>query len=311
MLAALVLGALLALALPKAPPQSRPARVSVTLGEPAPQTLPGARALAAAFPEVAALPSEQQRAVALGLARVSAPCAPCAERALSACVLSPPPGCENLPGLVRRAAAVAEGGEGSVAAHLAYGDVWIPGVAPEEWEGAVPVELWLDLASPLLGRALDAVDALRSAAPLALTIRLAVPASRSEAGRALARLGFAAGEERVGELGRCVAAARERGGEATTWATTGALSEAALVELGQVPACAGLDLRRLDAVGRAATVSKQLAAEQADAEARGVRSGPTWFINGYRMRGLQSLDALSQAIAREAADKRSQASPAR
>lgn len=39
------------------------------------------------------------------------------------------------------------------------------------------------------------------------------------------------------------------------------------------------------------------------AAARGVRSSPTWFVHGYRLRGMQSNDALALVLRREIDDR--------
>lgn len=259
------------------------------------------------FPELAQLPPENGRAAALALADVAAPCAPCVEplTMLSDCALAAPPGCENLPRLVLRVARAAktETNPKKLSALVAYGDIWVAGVAPADVGASIPVELWVDLSSPVLDESLTLYGEMRKIGdPRPYTIHLFSAPYRKSAEK-LSRLGFVA--QREGELWAlfaCVGEARGAGGAAARWAATGALDEEAELALEGLSSCSDLELGRWSEVAETPEIAAIAAEEQALAEALGVRSAPTWFINGYRMRGLQSLTALTMVLSRERAD---------
>lgn len=276
-----LLGISLVALLPGAPPpQSRAVhRVDVVMRK-APEALPGSGALAAAFPEVAALAPDQRLALAVALGMTDAPCEPCAgpdPRPLSVCALDAPRGCENLPALVRRAArAASEGLTGNPLREVvAYGDVWIPAAVPTAAGGALGVELWVDPASPGLAKILEIVDQLQG---VEIHPRLVIPGE----GAAWAALGLGAeADGRLLDLLRC-------------WATQGRGAPL------DAPACDALPLDAWRSGGAELLVSERT--RRADeVAARGLRSSPTWFVGGYRARGLQSADALQRLVDRERA----------
>lgn len=277
---AALLGFSLVWGMPRALPRvSRRITRQVTLRRSA-RALVGPHDLARIFPEISTLPEDRQRAVAAALGQISAPCEPCAHDAdlrLSECALRQDEGCENVPQLVRRVIRAAEQEADPARLRLlaVRGDLWVPGVAPLGEGPPVPVELWLDLGAPLLEETLDTLDALeKGPVPITLTLRSYAPKGVD---RGVALAGEAAREAgKLRELARCVAAGTGR------------------------EACDGLDLEGWKQRGAAPEIAPALAAEQAQALARGVRSSPTWFVRGYRMRGLQSQNALEALVAREA-----------
>lgn len=287
MLLAGALAAALLLALPaRPPPQSQPLRVDVVLFKKA-EALPGSEELAAVFPAVAALDPAQRKAVAVALGLTEAPCVPCREpeiRPLSSCALDAPAGCENLPSLVERAAAGAAAGLSGQALQntVLYGDAWVPaaaGARSAETSGAggVPVELWIDLGSPGLEGTLATASALTGASlSVHLWLRSAEPVSRRDQ--------LALGAEAQGELLSLAAC----------W-----LASPGGVE-GEPSACAQPLLEAVERAGADEIASGAPARAVAAAQLRGLRSSPTWFVNGYRMRGLQSAAAIQRMIDREA-----------
>lgn len=290
--------------------------MTLTLGTVKPRSVPGPSELAAAFPEFAALEQGSRRAAAIALGDLPAPCAPCMTpepRRLSECALSPPPGCENLGALVRRVvrAARTEQNPERLRSLAAYDDVWLPGLAAQPPALPVPVELWLDPASPVIGDAARTASALSEGpTPVILRTRVLSRPDRPARQTALGRLAMVAAEQgALIPLAACLGEARAAGGEARAWATAERSAAEAAEALRAIPACAALDLAGLEAAGRAEAVGEALAREQALAAERGVRSGPTWFVNGYRLRGAQSTAALSAALAREGADARAEAGP--
>lgn len=251
----------------------------MTLQKVGPRALVGPTELSALYPEISTLPEDRRIAVAAALGQITAPCAPCADKhdlRLSECALRQEKGCENLPYLVRRVIRAAEtvGDPARLRLLAVRGDVWVPDVAPLGDGAPVPVELWLDLDNALLGRTLDTLDALEQG-PVPIQVTLRAYAAPGESGTLARAAGRARAAGKLREVARCVAAE-------------------------DPDHCGGATLAAWSKTTDDVSDADQTVQDQALAQQRGVRSAPTWFIRGYRMRGLQSLSALQAMIAREA-----------
>jgi hypothetical protein len=64
----------------------------------------------------------------------------------------------------------------------------------------------------------------------------------------------------------------------------------------------GLSLERWEADRRSPATTQRLREDMALAARVSVRAVPTWFVNGYRMRGNQSSHAIARLIAQELLD---------
>lgn len=247
-------------------------------------------------PSWATLSPELQQRVIHTANMVTAPCAPCAEESLARCQQQAAPGCENVPALLVRLGALAPQGlsDRQLELAVAFGDVWIPEMAtgsPGLAADRVVVQAWIDPAGPSLVAAAETVSKL----PAAQT-ELHLHVGTDEAGapaQALARGLAAADLQGQGPAFlACLSAAR-----ATPRAP---LPDATVVARG----CAGLDAPRWEAALSGEAVTARLAADQALRAQVGVRSWPTWFLNGYRLRGLQSDIAIGRILGLELDDLR-------
>ena len=299
--AALAVG--LALAMPAAPPpRSKPRRVNVVMN-PAPVAMPGIDALAERYPEIAALSQDQRRLVAVALARADAPCAPCAGKnpqPISVCAMAQTAGCENLDPLVRRAARLAASGADGDAllSAVLYGDVWVPAAARHTVadQSTIPVELWLDLSSPLLADTLSTAGALHGAE---IQAQLWVRPALDPDARALGPLEQAAlGAESLGkllELADCWVRAPKPASDAARAGEQELFAAIASV-------CPEAPTEKWWALGASLVSAGATEVVVKDGVEHDLRSAPTWFVNGYRMRGLQSAGAIQRLIDRELAD---------
>ena len=288
---------------PDAPPAGAAAEpLKVVLGGPpdGAEPLASPDALAAAFPSVQALPEPAREAVTAVLNGATAPCVPCWEppRPLAVCALEAPVGCENLPRLVERAAdmAAANASPKAIFDAVTYGDPWFPD-APGASGAPLSLELWVDLASPFLAPLLARLGVLgeanREAGPPALVFRILAEVG----GEAVARAAAAADAQ--GALLRFARATRDwqdaaDAAAASTGGSAPALDDDALRAI--AARCEGLDLDRWETDLSSVSTTDRLASDAALAASRGVRAAPTWFVNGYRLRGMQSQRAIQRII---------------
>ncbi len=254
------------------PPQSTPASpegpLRVQMGEIGPVPNPIApEELLAVYPDLSLLPEMPQVAVVGVLNLVSAPCEPC-EDSLAVCALRPPAGCENIPLLVGRAVEVAaQGGDpDAIRDAVTYNDDWVFDDTRAK-TGSVDVEVWIDPASPSTPEALTRISQVSEALgdiPVQFHLRVLWDDEDVERPAALALL----------------AAEEQSSGLAFLRDPVGAIPDPVRFEERQ-----GED-----------TLGERLRAEQAIARAKGVRSAPTWFVEGYRLRGLQGEQNISHVI---------------
>ncbi|MDG1482113.1 MAG: hypothetical protein P8R54_21150 [Myxococcota bacterium] len=255
------------------PPQSTPAtqegpiRVQMGEGGPVPNPI-ASEELLAVYPDLSLLAEMPQAAVVGVLNLVSAPCAPC-DDSLAVCALAPPEGCENVPHLVARAVEVAaQGGDPDVIRDaVTYNDDWVSDDTRAR-TGSVDVEVWIDPSSPATSETLARMSAITTALdeiPVQFHLRVLWDAEEDDEWPAALAL---------------LAAEEQSSGRAFLKEPAGAIPDSV----------------RFEARKNEETLGDSLRAEQAIARAKGVRSTPTWFVEGYRLRGLQGEQNISHFI---------------
>lgn len=268
-----------------------PQSVQIALGPRPPPTINAAspEAMAQVYPALADLPPEALLHAVGAMNLVPAPCPPCwQDRTLAMCALAPPVGCENLTGLVARATRLAHGGAEveAIREALSYADVWFAPAAEHQDPDprVVDIEVWVDPTAPSLEMTLARIDAVEaeSPGPLRWHWRAMSSPSPSAEGEGDADRMRAERGERVAR-GLAQAAAQGKG---RAW----------------LEALQGVDAAAVQAASLAAGVEEGgegggLALEEM--RTRDVRSSPTWFVEGYRLRGLQSPQEMLRVIALE------------
>jgi len=272
-----------------------PGQVAVELGAPV-----EVAALAGAWLPFSDLSPPDRQVLASVFNLTPAPCEPCGGRSVAACLVElPPAGCENIPALAERARRLALQGQppDAVQAAISYGDAWVPVPAldrPADGPAGapVPVHLWMDPHSPALGAVIGALDQLQLNG-VRITFHFG-SGDGADAGPVLAGAAAARAQGRLEaflrELVVWRAERRKEGDAAPTGADGVAAVAARLSARGQ------LDLDRWDRDQAGAATAALLAEDAAVGAAVGVRSYPTWFVGGYRLRGAQSSFALQRAI---------------
>ena len=227
--------------------------------------------LTAIYPRLSSLSKYPMLAAVGTMNLVPGPCGPC-EDSLARCALAPPAGCENLPVLVQRAILLAEEGKDpdQLRAALTYPDIWIDDPTSGQTE-AVDIEVWIDPSTPTVPGTLARISELREVVgevPVRVHLRvLWNDAAEGELAEALALL---AAEEQDAGL---------------------SLLEAGGVVPGVIPDAAVFEARSAEPALRS-----RLDAELAVSRTKGVRAAPTWFVEGYRLRGLQSTASISHLV---------------
>jgi hypothetical protein len=231
---------------------------------------------------------------------VDAPCAPCERRSLAACVVEMPDGCENLPELLDRTVLLTKAGvpPGKIREAVLYTDIWLP--IPHDdrpvdgVKTGMPLDVWVDPATASVHAVTQTLDEL-DLRGVAITFRIA-PLSDNPAHRAWSAAAIAA--ESQGKLEPFLRAIR-------TWreeqrAVQGSLhlevTPADLEVLAAAMSSEGLDKSRFDADRTSVAVSERIDADVALANTLGVRVAPSWFADGYRLRGAQSAFAIQRVI---------------
>lgn len=244
-------------------------------------------------PELAALSTDKLDMVAAVLSAEEAPCLSCRERKLDMghCAIEERETCAVLDKLLARAARLAEVGAdaAAIADAITYPDLWfeldVPDDAPILGPASAPItiQVWLAPADPSAAHAWTAIDALRQR--FGSKVRFVYRAFTNDP---IQTGVLAAGvQHRAWELARAVTAHQ---GAEITW------------KLANLAASTGLDIDRWRRDRNSATVRSQLAVDTHEAERVGVRSSPTWFVDGFRLRGAQSAEAIGTLVQRELAD---------
>jgi len=231
---------------------------------------------------------------------VPAACAPCEGKPLARCAVATPPGCENVPRLVQRARRLilAQEPAEKVREAVSYPDAWAD--LPDDRapmldaDGPVRVVVWLDPTSPFSAAATASIGKM-PASGVSLVVRYHVspddPGARAVALAAIAasRQGHGLAFLQAAEAWRAGARDARREGR-DPFADGGLEGVAAMVSAD------GFDVERWRADRADAATSAQLEADIELGRATGVRSVPTWFVDGYRLRGAQSDLALGRVI---------------
>ncbi|MCB9778069.1 MAG: hypothetical protein H6742_05865 [Alphaproteobacteria bacterium] len=260
-----------------------------------PVTIPELRA---AQPILSRLAPKQQELVTAALNLEPGPCRPCMDdgRNLAKCAVDAPAGCDNLGELVGRAVRLAEAGAPlpSVRAVVATAAPWLPegpgaGQAWPALDRVMVLELWVDLDrgpwQQAAARAHEAYDVLDAEAPGIPGVRV-----RTLQTWALREESAPAGQETAH---RAVAAADLQGqGLPFLEALADEADHGERALQAAAAAVPGLDAARwqADRTGPASTAA--VAESQAAALAMGLKSAPSWRVDGYLLNGHRSLDSL-------------------
>ncbi len=257
--------------------------------------------LEAGYPAALLLTPPDKKLLVAVLNSVPAPCGPCEGQSLGRCAVQPAPRCENVPGLVARAQALLQRGEAPMRVRetILYSDIWVP--LPDNrkpWPtttGPVRVEVWLDPASAFLTPAVEVLRRLPLDRANIVTRFLVDPNNPS--GAEVAKGAIAAEAQGMG-LEFLLQARLWREGQREVLRRGGdPFGQGATAALGGALVDKGLDLNRWNA-DRASDAAVQRIQQDAQlAEDAGVRAVPTWFVDGYRLRGAQSDLAVSRLIA--------------
>ena len=231
---------------------------------------------------------------------VPAACAPCEDKPLARCAIAVPAGCEHVPRLVARARrlAVAQAPAQQVRDAVSYPDHWtsLPNdrAALLDPDGTVRVEVWVDPSSPFTGPTLDAISKMPQSG-VALVLRYRV--SPEDAGaRTVALAAIAAGEQGMGlEFLRATEAWRQGAREARREGLD-PFGNGGLEGIATLLAKDGLDVARWERDRASGALGVRLDQDLALGRTIGVRAVPTWFIDGFRLRGGQSDLALGRLI---------------
>ena len=232
---------------------------------------------------------------------VEAPCEPCAGQTLASCLLKMPDGCENLVELRERTLQMIHAGAppAKIRAALVYTDSWVPLPSPGDRptdgaEGGMPLEVWVDPATSSVRAVTDTLDDL-DLRGVRITFRIA-PLSDDPVHRAWAAAAIAA--ESQGKLEAFLRASRKWRDEQR--AIQGSLQLALTVDDLEVIITAlvadGLDKERFLRERESPAVLQRIEQDRALSSTVGVRVAPSWFVDGYRLRGAQSAGAIQRVI---------------
>jgi len=229
------------------------------------------------YPYLLNLPLPNQGEVVGLLNLVQAPCESCwSTTSLAQCAIELPADCSNLPTLVSTAIQDYEKGSASLRVSLTYTDIWVP---PGD-DVNVDVVLWVSPAAPLLQESLLLLDALSTINPNR-TFSVSVFSREGKDDESAVAASLAAGKQglQISYLKSLMAQSSRNSNE----------SLAAAARSTQ-----GLNFDKWESVLE--EFSEDVEYLSTEANSKGVRSSPTWFVDGYRMRGFQSQDALQRLI---------------
>ncbi len=270
-----------------APPQAVPVSVSPSSTSAVTEVVPPTQGpgvptelelagLVAQLPSADSLEPSRQRLLWQILRDTPSPCGGCGDGSLGACVAAPTPECPIALGLGERVARLVRAEHPGVHEAAAYPDLWFaagrpPGIPDDQ----IAVVVWIDPSSSFLPQVLSHRDALVAED----TVITAIPWAPRDEGAELVGLCSAADDTWA-----CLAeVARVRGVAEGEGRTPFSRSDLAAVDVEPQAAA-------LDAVHAAASERDSMA------EALGVRSTPTWFVDGHRLRGAQSLGAIGRLV---------------
>lgn len=261
-------------------------------------------ALVGAVVELGALSPFDQEMVTTVLNVVPAPCAACDQTSIARCALSMPAECERLPSLVQRAVRVAAEGttRDRLESVVSYPDLWVKipdqgrKVDPPD-RGPIVLDVWLDPSGPMLGATVGTIDQLDLTHGGIVFRYLTVPGDALSEDIAKATMA-------VQDQGQIEAFLRAllawRDAHRAVGGGGGELTLEALAEV--VVSLPGLDLAAYEAARSGEAIAARLAEDRALAARLEVRSAPSFFVNGYRLRGAQSAASLNRLISLELLD---------
>jgi len=232
---------------------------------------------------------------------VEAPCEPCKGRTLASCIMEMPDGCENIQELLDRTVAMIQAGQPPTLIRRAvlYTDVWkpIPELDDRPTDGqpnGMPLEVWIDPATASVRSVVDTLDGL-DLRGVKIIYRI-VPLDDDPVAHAWAAAAIAA--ESQGSLEAFLRAAvqwrdeqrRIQGSHRVTVGTDD-LDVIAISLDGN-----GFDRERFHRERESPAVTNRIQQDRALATTLGVRVSPSWFADGYRLRGAQSAAAIQRVI---------------
>ncbi len=256
------------------------------------------------WPQLDTLSDPQAGALMGALNQLGAPCDPCWQlgQSYSTCLRERPEACVGVLGtLLDRGVRLAAAGSqtADIRAALTYDDVWVdldrPGLdaVASGWgpaEAPVALVLVVDLQSPFCARVSDSWQTLLDVGADDLRVRVLYWT-----------------EERHPRSGPAALAAEAAAAQGRQWDyTRRLLSDYHHLEDTDLVAAAtelGLDLAAFDQVRRDPATAERLAAQRAFAEALGVRTAPTAFVQGFRQRGARPHAQLASLYERARSDR--------
>ncbi len=246
------------------------------------------------------LPTDQQQ-LALGvLNKIVGPCDPCVDAGLSLATCAATKGniCQNMDGLVGRAARLAGEGKDAAAieAALTYGAGWarvnLTG-SPLKGASDAPIVIveYSEYQCPFCKRAQATMHELEEKYGDKVSFSFKhYPLAKHTQAKPAAKASIAA--ERQGKFWEYKHALFEHQRE---------LKNEGIYE--QIAEELGLDITRFRADLADPAIEDQIKADVAQAKLLGVTGTPCFFVNGYKLKGAKPLEAFVDVIDRELADR--------
>jgi predicted DsbA family dithiol-disulfide isomerase len=245
--------------------------------------------------------SSEHQAVALGvLNKVVGPCDPCIDNGLSvaACTKSHGGICENLPGLVERAARLAGEGQNAeqIEEQLTYLAGWYPvdlTGSPRKGDVNAPIVVveYSEYQCPFCRKAQATMDELKEKYGDRISFVFKhYPLAKHKQAKPAAMASIAA--ERQGKFWEYKHQLFERQRD---------LRNEGIFE--QIAEEIGLNMEQFRRDFADPAIEAQIKADVALAKKLGVTGTPCFFVNGYKLKGAKPLDAFVSVIDRELADQ--------
>lgn len=278
-----------------------------SLGEPATQ-----EALEGAWLPLMDLNPKDREGLVQVFNQTPAPCGPCQRESIGRCLVALPPRCENLPILADRAIRLTQRRATlpEVQRAMSYGDMWVPipemDRPVEDIEGGgIPVHIWGDPAAPSLVTVVGTLDSLDLRGASIVFHFLPNPAD--PVSLAVARGAAAARQQGVleGYLRGIIAVRAQSGVKGQRTDLDG--DQLSLVAVGLQQH--GLNIEQWEEDRASGAVRALIDEDLAVGAQVGVRAAPTWFIDGYRLRGAQSVHALQGVLDRAREDRSAGTAP--
>lgn len=237
---------------------------------------------------------------------IEAPCEPCKGRTLASCLVELPDGCENIPELLDRSVRMIKG---SATPHqlrnaLTYSDVWLPlprdGRRVDGLQDGVRLEVWVDPSSASVRPVIDTLDTL-DLTGVGVVFRI-IPFDETAANRAWSAAAIAA--EKQGMLEDFLRSIRQlrdeqRASQSTVHVNI-STDDIDVIAVSLIDK--GLNKKRFDADRDSREVFVRIDSDILLAKQSELRVAPSWFVDGYRMRGAQSVLAIQKVVIVEVED---------